>query len=171
MDTNTIIATASVFIAGCALVATIVQGRQNRKHSRLSVKPFLEILRHNNVRNGIRYYEIILINHGTGSAIIKNFDLLFEGKSVSLNDGKTYTAFLLEKMAGFKEKKITHRTKGSIIKTAEELILWKIECGQNQVIYDIKKLGLRIEYQSVYQDETFIFDSRERQSFFDPDSQ
>ena len=146
----------SIFIAGCVLGVTIWQGLQNRKHNRLSVRPLLMSLLSNKIEGGIRYYEVTLVNHGVGPAIIKDFILKFNGEKVSINDAKTYKDFLDKKMKKFKKTRTGHRTKNAIIKIGEELTLWKFECDKDEDIEDIKKLKIRIEYQSIYRDEIFF---------------
>ena len=160
LEDEAYIAMASGVIAIIALWANIREGKETRKHNRLSVQPLLRVLKSDAIKGNVRTYKIILINHGVGPAIIKNFELLYNGKRKSLNDSKTYSDFLKKKISKFKGLKrggTNHRTKGYSIKMGEELILWKFECDKHQDIEDIEKVNIRIEYQSIYRDKTFNF--------------
>ncbi len=149
----------SVIIAACVLSVTIWQGWQNRKHNRLSVKPFLNVLGCVSRSGNIKDYTVTLVNHGVGPAIIKNFELLFEGKSVSNNHSESYKDFLNKKikpLKGLKGRSFEHRSEDSVIKVGEEIILWKFKCERDEDIEDIEKIKIRIKYQSIYQDEIFF---------------
>ena len=121
------------------------------------VRPHLTVLRGNAVAANIRHYEVTLVNYGLGPAIIKNFELLYKGKIVSRNNSVTYKKFLIKMMEKFKDRGTSHRTRGSIIKTGEELILWEFKCGKDEDIKEIQKIKIYIEYQSIYKEETFYY--------------
>ncbi len=153
---NIVIAVLSLFIAACVLGVTIWQGLQNRKHNRLSVLPLLGMLR---ISGGINY-EMKLINRGVGPAIIKNFELLFDGKIVSCNDYKAYRTFFLE-IDNINVTGASHYAIDDVIKVGEELTLWHFEKVNYQDISYLNKITFRVEYYSIYRDKTLIFDSDE----------
>ncbi len=172
-DANIVIAIASVGIAFasaiigvCALWVSMRADKRNERQARLSVKPYLTVLR----RSGGDYYKIVLANYGVGPAIIKNFKLSSKDIPISLNDSLTYKKFLRAKMKEFKNKKTAHRGPNSAIKTGEEITLWgfKYDRGQkSQNLKDIQELVLRIEYQSIYKDEVFTYDTVESRKFIE----
>lgn len=72
---------ASTFIAVCALVFSIYQGIQARRHNRLSVKPHLTTWTTSTPEEG--RYVVELINNGLGPALIEGFTLTVDGSPVS----------------------------------------------------------------------------------------
>ncbi len=150
-----VIAAVSGIIALIALQANIQAGKETRKHNKLSVKPLLVVFRRINTQKSIGKYEVSVANQGVGPAIIKNVELLFEGKRVSLNDNITYKAFLNKKMKNLKSKDTFYPNPSFVIKMGETLILWSFEFDKMEAIYEMDKLGIKIEYKSMYLDKTF----------------
>jgi hypothetical protein len=72
---------SSCIIALCALIFTICQGIQARKHNKLSYRPHLTRWAHLNAEKG--YYAVDLINNGLGPALIENFFIKVDGKVIS----------------------------------------------------------------------------------------
>ncbi len=157
LEANSIAAIMSAVIAGLIFITTVWQIWQNHKRNKTLVRPHLIILRGNAVAANTRHYKVTLVNYGLGPAIIKNFELLYKGKVVSRNSSITYKRHLTKMMKKFKNKGATHRTRDSIIKTGEELILWEFKCGKDEDTKEIQKLKIRIEYQSIYEDDTFYY--------------
>ena len=165
MDTNTIIAIASVFIAACALVATTVQGRQNRKHNRLSneriekhnrllVHPLLRFESTESVQDGVGQYKFFIVNRGVGPALIESCILFSDDGKEEYSDFESQNNFLNKKMKEFKNTEKTYLGHGSIIDKGEKQILWELEYNPyKQKLEDFAKLKISIEYQSIYQDE------------------
>ncbi len=165
MDTNTIIAIASVFIAACALVATTVQGRQNRKHNKLSneriekhnrllVRPLLRFESTESVQDGVGQYKFFIVNRGVGPALIESCILFSDDEKEEYSDFESQNNFLNKKMKGFKNTEKTYLGHGSIIDKGEKQILWELEYNPyKQKLEDFAKLKISIEYQSIYQDE------------------
>ncbi len=151
-------AIASIVIATCALVATTVQGMQNRKHNRLSVKPYLKLINNITERGNKRFINLELENCGTGPAIIKNFILEFDGKEIARNDIKKYETFLAKNTSGLTFSNICFMGSNNVIKEGTKQPLWKFkyECGSQEDKF-IGGLNMRIEYQSIYKDEIFIW--------------
>ena len=81
LDWQSIIGVASIIIALCALVFTIKQGSQARKHNSLSVRPFLTIWTRQYSEKGL--YEVELINNGLGPALIEKFTVKVDGKVIT----------------------------------------------------------------------------------------
>jgi hypothetical protein len=159
------IALASAFVAGCALWITIWQGRQNLKHNKLSVRPFLGAKIYYSPKGNKGFVSFELMNCGTGPAIIKDFVLFYGDKEVSRNDTRTYNKFLNKQLAMFSEVTPFDYGSGTVMKINETqaLLTFKYHDNQNQsAVNFIDKLNFLVIYQSIYRDEIFTYDSREK---------
>jgi hypothetical protein len=166
-NAETWIALASAAVALCALGVTVWQGRQNYKHNKLSVRPFLGTFEYSDTLNrktGRLTFE--LINCGIGPAIIKNFVLLYDGKEVSRNNRKNYYEFLQNLLADFGELEISMYGPGAAMQIGEKLLLLSFDYDlKKQDIGFADKLNLVVEYQSIYEDEVFTYDSKRDRLF------
>jgi hypothetical protein len=81
VDWQVIIGISSSIIALCALIFTIWQGFQARKHNKLSCRPHLTTWTHSGADKG--FYSVKLMNNGLGPALIENFVLKVDGKIIS----------------------------------------------------------------------------------------
>lgn len=162
---ETYIALASAVVAACALAVTIWQGRQNHRHNMLSVRPFLGALEHYSNEKNVGQITFELINCGVGPAIIKNFTLLYDGKEVSRNNRRTYEEFLQQLLKDFTVVEIFSYAPGAAMQAGETLELLTFQYDHKQNIDFINKLNLLVDYQCLYQRETFTFDSREARLF------
>ena len=165
MDTNIIIAIASVFIAACALWVTVWQGMETRKHNKNLVRPWLNVSWYENRLDAggdaTRHSEFKISNNGYGLAIVKKVVLFDDGEEISHNNNKIYCDYLLNLLKGFYGVYIEFIMPDAIIKVDEEKILWQLDHHhENDDIDFIHKLDLLIEYQSIYRDETFVLDTR-----------
>ncbi|MEC8067254.1 MAG: hypothetical protein VX154_05290 [Pseudomonadota bacterium] len=151
---------SSVVVAVCALVVTIWQGRQNYKHNKMSVKPILvasEDLNEVSKNN----YEISceLINTGFGPAIIKEFILIYDGKEVSNNNRTTFLS-TLKKLVGHESFSYYWFAPDSSISAGEAQEVFAFNFKKGDDISFLEKLNVKINYQSIYGDEAFTYDSR-----------
>jgi len=80
MDDETVTAICAVIIALSALVVSIWEGIQNRKHNRLSVRPHLRIDRSTYVGSPAK---ITIGNNGLGTAIVQSFTVHCDGNRVT----------------------------------------------------------------------------------------
>ncbi len=166
MAITAVTAIMSIIIAFFALLTTIVQGIQNHRRNKLLVKPLISITNEISVINDVNikgdlHYKVVLTNQGVGPAIIKKFELLFDSETVLFNDADTYKKFLDSKTKKFTGRNFAQRNQGSIIKVGERLILWEFNYREHQDLSEVEKLGLRIEYESIYQDEVFNLSVRD----------
>jgi hypothetical protein len=161
-NAETYIALASAIVSLCALGAAIWQGKQNYKHNKLSVRPFFGTLQYNDVVKGnVGKVTFTLINCGIGPAIIKSFVLLFDGKEVSRNNIKTFDSFLRGKFKDFSNIITVSYVPGAAIEIGERTEIFSFEYMlRGQDISIANKLNLIVDYQSIYQDEVFTYDSR-----------
>ncbi len=169
MDTNTIIAIASVFIAGCALWVSMRADKRNEmqarlsnerieKHNKLSVLPLLVCHKY----LGEKITTLRLVNSGVGPAIITKIELLFDGKVVSCNNEESYTAFLEEEIKHSAKPGIGYIYAGEIMSVGYKHLMWELRHGKKEKdINFIRKLSLRVEYESIYHDKMYVFDSRD----------
>ncbi len=165
MDTNIIIAIASVFIAVCALGVTVWQGMETRKHNKNSIRPLLNVSWYENRLDtggdNMLCGECKISNRGFGLAIVKSFILFYEGKEVARNNNDAYCEFLIDLLKDFGGVRVSWVGVSAILKAEEEKSLWKfVYNSENDSIDFIHKLSLLVEYESIYQDETFILDNR-----------
>ncbi|MCP5006050.1 MAG: hypothetical protein GY941_19245 [Planctomycetes bacterium] len=92
IGTSDIISLAAIIIAFCALVFSVWQGYITRHHQILSVRPRIDIdydfLFQPNV------LKIDIHNNGLGPAIIKKFEILYDGDKLVGDIGKSYDSIL-----------------------------------------------------------------------------
>jgi hypothetical protein len=80
VDWQVIIGISSSIIALCALIFTIWQGFQARKHNKLSCRPHLTTWTIIKADEG--FYSVELVNNGLGPALIEKFILKVDGKII-----------------------------------------------------------------------------------------
>jgi hypothetical protein len=80
MDWQVVTGISSSIIALCALIFTIWQGFQVRKHNKLSCRPYLTTWVDSDENKG--FYAVVLMNNGLGPALIENFILKVDGKII-----------------------------------------------------------------------------------------
>ncbi len=81
MNWEMITGVASLVIALCALVFSIWQGFQVRKHNKMAFRPHLSSWSHSQHDKDV--YIVELLNNGLGPAVIKNFTIKVDGKKIS----------------------------------------------------------------------------------------
>ena len=156
----------SIIIAFFALLTTIVQGIQNHRRNKIQVRPFLGASTQMHVSGDVGRYEFKLTNRGVGPAIIKKSILLFDSEVISQNDYQNYVDFLKAKLKKYRSMQVGFVVPDRIMKADEEQMIWSFEYEiQNQNLSFLDKLALVVEYQSIYEDETFVFDSRDNRNF------
>jgi hypothetical protein len=83
MDAETITAIGAAVIVLAALIVSVVEGTQNRKHNRLSVRPCLRIDYSTYTGSPV---EVSASNNGTGPAVIRGFSVRVDGTQVQSDD-------------------------------------------------------------------------------------
>jgi hypothetical protein len=156
----------SGIIAVCALVVTFWQGCVIRKHNKLSVRPMIATMERHDEKDGVGYIGFDLENSGVGPAVIKSFVLLHEDSEVSRNNRKTYDDFLRDKTKGFHNVYTGSLVPGYSMQagTKHPLLIFSYETDKHDVSF-IHDLNIIVEYQSIYQDEVFTYDSRKDRQF------
>lgn len=98
-DPNMTIAVAAVIIALLTALFTAYQAFLSRKHNRLSVKPHLTTWIDDSSDNKFYVIRCDLMNNGIGPAIIKKFEVFFEGEKIGDNqDRQALEAAIKEKI-------------------------------------------------------------------------
>ncbi len=161
------ISLASAIVAACALAVTVWQGRQNYKHNKMSVRPKLTASEDYQDDDKGRTVSFDLINAGFGPAIIKDFVLAYDGKEVSNNNRKAFEDFLtqLTKDKGVSLLSLYSFIPDSSLLAEERYELFSFHHRHGQDVSFIDKLNVRINYQSIYEDETYIYDSKKDRLF------
>ena len=150
-----IISFVSLLVALCALVFTWYQVRISREHNRLSVKPHITTFSHSQTIGTDAYLTIELMNNGLGPAIIKSFQVLFDGKIVSLNDQKKTTQHIKNQFQQQKGYHIEQLGPGYAMPANEKRIMLQLKfpgAGGLQDTYEalLDRHELIIEYETVY---------------------
>lgn len=155
MPWNEYVGIASVSIAVCAFVLTIIQAIITVRHNKLSVTPHLTTWEH---RDGAKnHYSIKILNNGIGPALIESFEIEIDGQRVAGDKLEKIenAAFIL-----FSEYPYNLGT-GYM---AKGYMMTEKECrdfvditftGPNvpdkaQVLNTVKRARLLIEYKSIY---------------------
>lgn len=156
----------SAIIATCALGVTFWQSCVTRKHNKLSVRPLLTTMESHDIKGNIGYIAFHLENCGVGPAIIKNFVLLYGDEEVARNDGTAYSAFLARKTDGCADVYTGFLVPGYALPagTKHPLLLFSYDI-QNKDVSFSEKLNLIVDYQSIYEDKVYTYDSRKDRLF------
>ncbi len=154
---NIVVAIMSVVIAGSILWATVRQGIQNRKHDEISVRPLLTTRTFTSRRDNSMSASIELVNCGFGPALITSVVLFLNDKKLP----QEYFEFTQENLKKFETRRVAPLERGVIIKAKENYLMASVEYVFEKNNLDfIKNIDIKIEYQSIYKGETFIYDSR-----------
>ncbi len=185
---------ATVFIAICALWVSMQADKRNEeqarlsnerieKHNKLSVRPLLgsDLSEHRGRAN--ESIKFVLVNHGTGPAIIEKMILFVDKKKKLQNSSNKYFNFIQKELHNNKkyvniiEGKVKSFTSGSygflvpksIMGVGERQVIWDVKDSSKtkDAISFIKRLDLRVEYTSFYKDEVFVYDTRYDLKFHD----
>lgn len=165
MSSEIWISLASAVVALCALGVTVWQGRQNDKHNKMSVRPKLTASEDYEDDDKGRTVSFELINAGFGPAIIKDFVLVYDGKEVANNNRKAYEDFLRQLSQDVSFQSLYSFIPDSSLLAGERYELFSFRHKHGQDISFIDKLNLRVNYQSIYEDEIFVYDSKKDRLF------
>ena len=153
MDLATFFTFLALIIASLALGVSVWNSWEQRKHNRLSLKPYLtEFVHHNTKNEKSTSTELKLINKGLGTAYIKKYKLL-DKKGNTYNFQKKMEEFLDQK--GSKNRTITNLTTDYALAPLEEITLIEIRETEGidlkKVVEELEKdFTLVIDYESAY---------------------
>ncbi len=161
------IAMASGVTALIALGFAIWQGWQNQKHNKLSLRPLLGSDLLNKRTDNMKYIKFELVNYGVGPLIVKEMLMFSDNEEDELGHSiKSYLDFMYKKLKGIRERQIGFLAPGSVMEIGNRLIVWGIHYDiQNENIDFIYNLDVKVKYQSVYEDEIYVYDTREDSKF------
>lgn len=153
----------AVIVALCALWLTISEGRESRKHNKLSVKPHLTTWTSSAAASG--RYSVDVINNGIGPALIKNFQICVDGMAVEgLGVGVIENALKKLFPGAAYEAKQGYLAPGYVMSAKERRpVVDIVFLGQPVPKYEEmaqaeKRIRLVIEYESMYGEE-YRYDS------------
>ncbi len=155
----------SVLIAGFSLWLSMRADKRNEKQARILVRPLLTTINSTDENitdeNGDDMLRVVfdVENCGVGTAIIKNFILEVNGKEIARNDIDKNQEFIEGSSTRLYFEKVGFMYPGSSIKAGGSQNLWIFEYKEGDVAGFIKGLNVRIEYQSIYEDEIFILNT------------
>lgn len=168
-------AVGSLVVATCAFVLTIFQFCATKKHNLLSVKPrltsWLDATYVFNQETGLQdfHYKVYLSNIGIGPALINRFDLYVDGEKVQkVGLEKIDEAVrLLFPVGNYRIQYRAYLTKGGALSVDQRQMLVHLVFPAGGVPDPTtleqakKRIKLKVEYQSIYEDETWPYDSLE----------
>ena len=129
-----------MFVAVLALMVSVYEGYEMRKHNRLSIKPYInsEIYMENTPNKNT--FEITLKNPGLGPAIIEEFSIYANGKKVESRNQA------MREIGINKFSRLHNLKKGHIISEGESLLLVRID-----TILSKYNLKFTMKYKSLYE--------------------
>ncbi|HEX8922600.1 MAG TPA: hypothetical protein VF766_14090 [Pyrinomonadaceae bacterium] len=157
---ETAIGIAASVIAILAIVVSVWQGVEQRRHNRLSVKPALNFDTDSAVDGTI--LSVALKNAGTGPAIIKQFTLYIDDRPVPAIDGDVWLP--AEKILGLEDPNI-HFTDycyyaGDVMPANETQHIINIDRKDYENLADkekwkkaISRIKLKVVYASIYEEQ------------------
>lgn len=144
INKKNIVSYAAMFTAFMALLVSIYEGYEIRKHNRLSVRPHL--ITEINIK-GVRQETVIIKNGGLGPAIIDEFEIFANGKKMeSWNDA-------MNEIKLTKFSSLTNLAEGDVIKSGERLNIVVLD-----TISENFNLKFNLKFKSMY-DEDFTLTS------------
>jgi hypothetical protein len=150
LSPDTITAIAATVVALLALSVSLWQGIISREHNRLSVKPHLDIawIGDTTGNGGIR-----IDNAGIGPAEILKFEIIIDGKHNIDWDKESWETIIHElwpQQHGKRKPYYVLLRPGDVLKEGRVLYLLKFCSSDDGSFCPMKRLSVRIEYQSIY---------------------
>lgn len=146
---------SSAVIALCALVFSICQGMQARKHNRLSVRPDLTTWEEKDAEKG--FYGVELINNGIGPAVIEEFSVKVDGKLVSGDGSEPIVKAMKIVLPNLQyQSQQSYLGKGYVMAPKEQRTVFAVQFlghplpSMEFVEHAIKRCNLEITYKSFY---------------------
>ncbi|UCV29897.1 hypothetical protein [Ferribacterium limneticum] len=156
-------AIASAIIATCAFFTATWQACATHKHNRLSVRPLLNTWTDHSQNS----YKVQLSNIGIGPALIKRFSIYVDDKEL---DGIGTEPISKAVRILFPQNTphilySSHLSKGGVLAVNQTIDLVVLQFDQRtspapELLEQLgKRVKLLVEYTSIYQNKTFIYDS------------
>lgn len=145
------------FIALTALVVSIWQGIEMRKHNRLSVKPLFTFTRNFNKTTIIQgtdtipanLFQLYLSNNGTGPGIISEFKVYYKDQIVDKYSLSLWNQ-IFEKSPGLVQvNQGAWYDPGDVVSVGERKSIVRV----SWIDSDLKNIRVYIKYHSIYEEE------------------
>jgi len=158
-------ATATAAVALLALFLAIYEGKQSRKHYRMSLKPVLVL--ETSKGNNPTYAVVKLVNSGLGPAIIKSMKVFLSGKQLDGNLEENLEKAIGQCIAGLctQQNATSIINPGYVLRSSQESHLVKIvlasdeKCSPKELAEKLNVIDVAVEYESFY-GEPDTYDSR-----------
>ena len=159
---------SSAIIALCAVVLTIWQANVQRRHNRLSVKPYLTTWSHREDKG----LQIDVLNNGIGPALIKTFKVYVDSHEINGQDLEVVRKAVKVLFANYNHEVPYNSflSEGYMMSAKEVRCLVSINfLGPNypaveEIAHAGKRVKVHIEYESIYT-ERFVYDSSKFEVF------
>lgn len=167
ISSDTITAIAATVIALLALFTSIWQGATSREHNRLSVKPHLDIAWIGDTANewGIR-----IDNAGIGPAEILEFEVSIDGtRNIEWDTESWWTVINTlwpKQIPGEERPYFVLLRPGNALREGRELFLLKFGPTDSWQYCPLKRLSVRIKYQSIYGDRFELKSDASKHPYF-----
>ena len=168
VDWQSVMGISNAIIALCALVFSLWQGAQARKHNRLSFRPHLTTWTHNNLDKGL--YAVEPLNNGIGPAVIENFALKIDGQQIAGDGTAPIETALKILFPNFSyQSNNSYLAKNYSMAPNERCVVVSVEFSgphfpsPEAVEHALNRADLKITYKSFYE-ERFYYSSQEEQS-------
>ncbi len=167
---NKIVPIAAIIMATVAVVISILQGCETRKHNRLSVTPILNIYTIEPEMTSTKLdktFGLFMVNNGTGPAIINKVSLFVDGVFMEGEKNGWPEALLNENLI-LDENWIRYYSldNGSAIRPGQTVkLLYNIPELSNielltRLANTLSKLHYKVDYKSIYKEEEFTANSK-----------
>lgn len=157
LSNSDVIAIAAAAIALCALGATLWQAHIARRHSRLSVRPYLD---EHVGRSANEPFRLSIVNSGLGPAIVTRSSVLVDGKEFEVGAVVDWPAFARFAHDLPSEMQWTLMTTGTVVPPGSQvdIVKWSADFNspsEHRAVHNkLGRVGLLVSYKSMY-DEYF----------------
>lgn len=168
MNVELVVSVTSAIVALFALFLSLFEGRQSRRHARLSVRPVLDFKIH--VTNKTGRFDVSVSNNGFGPAVVRSWTLLVDGKpyrELGITDWMELTAhFGWDKLMAQGERvSYSYFEKGDVLAMQQQEELVGFPCptystaAADAFRSGVRRLKVLICYESLYHERfTAVFD-------------
>jgi hypothetical protein len=164
------VAICALIVAVLAMASTFWQAHIARKHNRLSVRPCFDWGRYAVPNKGAK---LEIVNNGLGTGVIKSFSLIFDDVHYPIT--KIEVPPPIKKALSDASIKIEWlvSTPETPVKAGQSINLLKCSLSnqndfenQEQVVKLINRIGVKIEYHSIYEERFVLICSPELNPVF-----
>lgn len=135
----------ALLVAIFALLISVWQGCEQRRHNRYSIRPLLNF----DVQSSNETKNIQLANEGLGPAIFKRFSIEIDGQKLDGKDGNPWVTVLEKRGLTNKISQMYYYNVGTIMKPSRTVGLLTWEADSLRVL----DITIDIIYESIYEEE------------------